>query len=238
MAVLHELPIVLIIVAGAILSVSTQKLNFLGAIAAAAVGLLVFSGGGYTGFIMLVAFFLLGTLATSWKKQEKHRFKSKSDRSVKRDAGQVLANGGVAAILGLLVLCMPHHAGLFRLMMAAALSSAMADTLSSELGMVYGRWFFNILTFRKEQKGLDGVISISGTLIGIAGSAAIAFIYCLNVGRTFWLIILAGTIGNLADSILGAKYERKGIMGNNTVNFLNTLIAALTIWLCQALLRW
>jgi uncharacterized protein (TIGR00297 family) len=237
MAVLHELPVVLIIVAGAILSVIAKKLTFSGAIAAAAVGLLVFGGGGYTGFIMLVAFFLLGTLATSWKKQEKHRFKAKSDRSTKRDAGQVLANGGVPAILGLLVLWIPHHAGLLRLMMAGALSSAIADTLSSELGMVYGRWFFNILTFRKDQKGLDGAISISGTLIGIAGSAVIAFIYCLNFGRTFWLIVLAGTIGNLADSILGATYERKGVIGNNTVNFLNTLIAALSVWLCHTLLR-
>jgi uncharacterized protein (TIGR00297 family) len=236
MAVLHYLPIVLIIVAAAIISVKGNKLTFSGAIAAAAVGLLVFAGGGYTGFILLVAFFLLGTLATSWKKQEKHRFKAKSDRSVSRNAGQVLANGGVPAILGLLALWIPPHAGLFRLMMAAALSSATADTLSSELGMVYGKWFFNILTLKRESKGLDGVISVTGTLIGIAGSAVIAFIYCLGWGRTFWLIILAGTIGNLADSILGATFERRGIMGNNTVNFLNTLIAALSIWLCHTLL--
>ena len=238
MAVLHYLPVVLIIVAAAILRVIAQKLTFSGAIAGAAVGLLVFAGGGYTGFIMLVAFFLFGTLATSWKKQEKFRFKGRSDRSVTRNAAQVLANGGIAAILGLLVLWMPHYAGLFRLMMAAALSSAMADTLSSELGMVYGRWFFNVITFRKERKGLDGVISITGLLFGIAGSAVIAFIYCLGFGRVFWLIILAGTIGNLADSVLGATYERKGLMGNNTVNFLNTLIAALATWLCHTLLRW
>ena len=238
MAVLHYLPVVLIIVAAAILSVIAQKLTFSGAIAAAAVGLLVFAGGGYTGFIMLVAFFLVGTLATGWKKREKHRFKAASDRSVKRNAGQVLANGGIPALLGLLILWIPHHTGLLKLMMAAALSSAMADTLSSEFGMLYGRWFFNILTFRKERKGLDGVISITGLLFGIAGSAVIAFIYSLSFGRTFWLIIFAGAIGNMADSILGAMFERRGVIGNNTVNFLNTLIAALAIWLCHILLRW
>jgi uncharacterized membrane protein len=59
----------------------------------------------------------------------------------------------------------------------------------------------------------------------------------LGFGKTFWLIVLTGTIGNLADSILGATYERKGAIGNNAVNFLNTLIAALLIWLCHALLR-
>ncbi|MFI5159764.1 MAG: DUF92 domain-containing protein [Sphingobacteriales bacterium] len=238
MAILHYLPIVLIIAVGSILSVMTQKLSFWAAITAAAVGLLVFAGEGYTGFIMLSAFFLFGILATSWKKAEKHRFKAKSDRSVKRTAGQVFANGGVAAILGLFVLWMPHHAGLFRLMMAAALSSATADTLSSELGMIYGYFFFNITTLRRESKGLDGVISLTGTLIGIAGSAVIAFIYCLNIGKRFWLIVFAGTIGNLADSLFGATYERKGMMGNNTVNFLNTLAAALTAWLLHVLFKW
>src|SRR5947208_499075 len=98
MAVLHYLPVFLIIVAAAILSVRAGKLTFFGTIAAAAVGLLVFAGGGYAGFIMLVAFFMLGTLATSWKRQEKRRFKAKSDRAAKRNAGQVLANGGVPAI--------------------------------------------------------------------------------------------------------------------------------------------
>lgn len=237
MAVLHYLPIVLVIAAGAILSITSHKLTFFGAIAAAGVGLLVFAGGGYTGFIMLVAFFLLGTLATSWEKEKKSQFKYKSDRSTSRNAGQVLANGGVPAILGLLVLWFPHHAGMFRLMMAGALSSAIADTLSAELGMLYGRWFFNIITFRQERKGPDGVISITGLLFGIAGSSVIAFIYCLGFAKRFWLIIIAGLVGNLADSVIGALYERKGLIGNNAVNFLNTMIAALAIWLFSLLLK-
>ena len=40
-------------------------------------------------------------------------------------------------------------------------------------------------------------------------------------------IVLAGTAGNLADSLLGALFERGGILNNNAVNFLNTLTAAL-----------
>jgi uncharacterized membrane protein len=48
-------------------------------------------------------------------------------------------------------------------------------------------------------------------------------------GWTFKLlwIIVAGTIGNLADSILGASLERKGFIKNDVVNFLNTLFAAI-----------
>jgi uncharacterized membrane protein len=41
-----------------------------------------------------------------------------------------------------------------------------------------------------------------------------------------WLLV-AGTAGNLADSVLGATLERRGVLDNNTVNFLNTLTGAL-----------
>src|SRR5256885_8507182 len=180
-------------------SVRMQKLTVAGSITGAVIGYLVFAGGGLTGLLMLTAFFVLGTLFTSWKKAEKLQLKPELDRVAKRDSWQVLANGGAAAILGLSAIVIAGNGNLFRLMMAAALASATADTLSSELGMVYGRRFFNIVTFKKEQKGLDGVISIEGLLFGIIGSAIIAAIYLAgHTGASvFWQIVICGTIGNL-----------------------------------------
>ncbi len=40
-----------------------------------------------------------------------------------------------------------------------------------------------------------------------------------------------GQQGNLADSVLGATLERKGLMGNNVVNFFNTGVGAVVCWL-------
>ncbi|HTD40866.1 MAG TPA: DUF92 domain-containing protein [Mucilaginibacter sp.] len=232
----HYLPFILLLTVIVIASIVTRKLTIWGALTGAAIAILIFFGSGYTGIIMLATFFILGTVATMWGKKEKSFIKIQQDQSTKRNAGQVLANGGVASLTCILIYLFPEKAGLFKLMMAGSLASAMADTLSSELGMIYGRRFYNILTFKSDQKGLDGVVSMEGTLIGILGSVFIAIIYAIGFGwdNDFVIIIVAGTIGNMADSILGALWERKHYLTNDAVNFLNTLIAAMVaglIWL-------
>ena len=228
-AIYHALPFILLLIAIVVSSIASKKLTVGGAFTGAVMAILIYLGFGYTGVSMLATFFILGTAATSWKKKEKAAVKVQHDQSTRRDAGQVVANGGVAGLMGALSYFFPERAQLFDLMMSASLSSAMADTLSSELGMVFGRRFYNLISWKKDTKGLDGVISLEGTLIGVIGSAIIALIYAMSLGwdRNFWLIILAGTIGNLSDSVLGALLERKQLLTNNGVNFLNTFIAAL-----------
>ena len=222
--------VLLLLVAAAAAAVYRKKLTPAAGFTGVLVGLAVYAGGGYPGLLLLALFFVLGTVATSWKKDKKLVFQNNAAHQSTRTPGQVIANGGVAALAGILALLFPTHQLLFQLMIAASLSSATADTLASELGMVYGRRFFNILTWRPDQRGQDGVISIEGTFAGIAGSIIIAAAYILTTHPNAILaliIIVAGTFGNLIDSLLGALFERKGLLTNDTVNFLNTLAAAL-----------
>lgn len=193
------------------------------------IGFFVFAGGGWTSLVLLAVFFLLGTLATSWKRKQKTQFGMMQESSGRRRLAQVLANGGVAGILGVLALLFPEQKAVFSLMMAGSLSSALADTLSSELGTLYGKRFYNILNFRREKPGPDGVVSFEGTMIGILGSAVIAALYCTGYGwsEAFLWILWAGAVGNLADSFLGATLERKKMVSNDVVNVLNTALAAL-----------
>lgn len=227
MYLLNNVIVGLILLTGALLSARLKKLTVPAAVMGALLGWLVFAGGGYTGLGMLAAFFVLGTLATGWGRRRKSDLAGNEKNASTRTMGQVLANGGVAALAGLAALIFPVHGEIFVVVMAGSLASATADTLSSELGMVYGRRHYNILTWRPDQRGLDGVVSLEGTLIGIAGSAVIAMLYAIGHrwDGTMGVIILAGTAGNLADSLLGATLERKGIIGNDMVNFLNTLTA-------------
>jgi len=220
--------IYIFLLTGALLSVISSKLTITGAVTAVVTGVLVYQGAGYTGIAMLCLFFILGTVSTGWGLKHKHRLGIAEHDKGKRTAGQVIANGGAAAILGGIAWLMPQHALVLQLMMAGCLASATADTLASELGSIYGSRFYDVISFKKVQPGPDGVISLEGTLIGIAGAGLIALTYAIGFGFNpcFFIIIAAGATGNLFDSILGATAERRYLMGNNTVNFLNTCAGA------------
>jgi uncharacterized protein (TIGR00297 family) len=215
-----------------------NKLTLVAALTGGLIATSIFAGAGFTGISMLATFFITATLATSHSKKDKQKIISELiANQEKRNTGQVLANGATAGMFGLLMYLIPVYAPLFVVLIASSLASATADTWSSELGTVYGRRFYNIITLKPDEKGRDGVISLEGTLIGIGGSAFISFIYALGFGFSinFVYIILAGTAGNLADSVAGATLERKGVFNNDAVNLLNTTVAPLTAWLLTQL---
>lgn len=233
-----ETLIYIVLLVGVILSIMTKKLTINGAVTGAIVGLLVFKGGGYTGIALLTAFFMAGSVATAWQIDKKQKAGTAERDKGKRKAGQVIANGGVAALFGAVAWYVPGYSNLLQLMIAGSLAAAIADTLSSELGTVYGKRFYDIVSFKISKAGPDGVVSLEGTLIGAAGAAFMAVVYSLGKGftTTSLIIIIAGVLGNLADSVLGATLERRGMISNNTVNFLNTLTGALVClaWWCLA----
>lgn len=224
-----DILIVLLLLAGGAASAYFKKLTLPAATTGMVLGYCIYKGGGYMGLVLVATFFVLGTVATSWGLRQKQKLGIAEERGGKRTTGQVIANAGVAGITGLLAIFFPEKEMLFQMMIAGSFSAATADTLSSELGNLYGRRFYNILSFTKEDRGLNGVISLEGTLCGIAGSTVIAGIYAIAFGwsSTFFWIAIAGTVGNFTDSVLGATVERKGWLGNNAVNFLNTLVGAL-----------
>ena len=227
------------LVIGAVLSYFKKALTASAAVVAAATGFFVYAGAGLTGLLMLFTFFISGTLATKhqWKRKETLALTEK--RKGARNTMQVIANGGVAAVLGAMILLLPVYKNIFMLMMAASLASATADTLSSELGNVYGKKYFNIYTLKKDKRGLDGVISIEGSIAGIAGSMLICIVFAAGYRWqpiTILIIFIAGIAGNLFDSLLGATLQRKGYFNNDVVNLLNTLFAALVALLLYQLL--
>lgn len=215
-----------------VLSAASGKIDQIGAIHGGIIALAIFLGTGFTGLTLLLLFFAGGSFASHWKKAEKAKLGLEQENKGMRTYTHAWANGGVAAICGYLAWLLPEQQLLFQHALAASFAAAMADTLSSELGNVYGSKYWNILSWKPEPKGLDGVISWEGSLAGVVGSLVVAVFYCVISGNynSIWIISLAGIFGGIFDSVLGATLQRKGYMSNGTVNFWNTAFGAGVIW--------
>lgn len=217
------------VVCAAALSFFLKKMDLSGSVAGLCIAMAMFMGGSWPALLCLLAFFVLGVGATSWKKKYKQDLRLAQEAGGKRSHRHALANGGIAALWGILAYLNPDQQALYGCMMVGSLAAAASDTVSSELGNVYGSRYVDILTFRADTRGRDGVISLEGTLAGFIASALIGLIYGLWMGSllTVSIIAVSGLLGNLADSALGASLQRRGLMNNDAVNLANTFIGAL-----------
>ena len=220
-----------LIIATASLSIYLNKLSFSGGITGTIVALCIWMGAGWAGLLALLIFFVSGTVASRWQLQKKQELTLEQEGRGRRTISHVLANGGIAAICGILAYHYDAHAVVFQLMLYSSIAVAMSDTLSSELGNVYGSKYINICTFKSDKRGLDGVISIEGSVFGILGSGMIGLTALAISNQSFLLVTVIGFLGNLTDSILGATLQRRGLLNNHHVNFLATLTGAVLAWL-------
>lgn len=192
-----------------------------------------------TGLVPVLAVSLLAYFATRMGRAKKERLGTAEERHG-RAASQVAANLGVAALVltqnfqswlidshwfsrGTLAPVPIFAVGL------AGLAEAAADTVSSEIGQVLGGRPRMITTLRTADPGVDGAISIAGTLAGIAAGVIVALAGTLALrgdASLFWISTAGAIFGLLFDSLLGATLERRGWLNNDAVNFLSTAGAA------------
>lgn len=208
-----------------------------GALAGAVVCLAILWGAGFGGFAALLAVFLITWAATRIGYAGKLRLGT-AEAHGGRDERQVLANLGVAALASLWYAFGGREPRLL-LAVTAALAEAAADTVSSEIGQALGGIPRLITNWSKVPAGSDGAITWMGTLAGLGGAiavASVALIGGLRPKHGLPICIVAGVAGMLADSVLGATLERRGVLGNNAVNLTSTAIAAgLALFLARVL---
>ena len=129
-----------------------------------------------------------------------------------------MANGGVAALAALFG-NWPAFAG--------SLAAATADTWATEIGSRSTSPPRLVTNWKAVAPGTDGGMTLMGTLGAIAGAGFIAGTSYLLGFRWVLAIALAGALGMLLDSILGATVQGKvRWMDNDAVNLAATLSGA------------
>lgn len=207
----------------AYLAYRVRSLNQSGAIAAAILGTIVFGLGGSAWAILMLTFFISSSALSrlSGKAHAIHDFAKGS----RRDAAQVVANGGIAGLLGLtwfvLSKSLPGNPVLPALWLgfAASLAGANADTWGTELGIYNPRQPILLTTFKRVPKGTSGGVSGVGTAAALAGAGLVGgmAVLCTALGwapasaippgMQLMIVTLGGFAGSLIDSCLGATVQ-------------------------------
>lgn len=187
----------------ALVAYRARALSAGGAAAAFVVGAIVFGAQGWPGAAVLFAFFLPSTLLSRVGAARKRALRELAKQGP-RDAWQVLANGGTAAVAAIVAL---HGGPRFACAFAGAFAAASADTWGTEIGTLSRHPPRSVLTLRTVRPGMSGGITPLGTLATFAGALCVALVADLAGVAPFWPVALGGVAGAALDSLLGAGLQ-------------------------------
>ena len=190
-----------------------KALSLSGGFGAFLLGIFMFGMGSWDTTLPLIGFFVLSSLLSKIADRQ-----SKADgiskKGSQRDIVQVYANGGIPLIFTIAWYLSNYSTVWLYWAFLASLASATADTWETEIGSFSKKLPLNILTWKRVSKGYSGGVSFFGTIGGLLGATSIVAIAYFN-GSLFWdpilivVIIAAGFLGTIVDSILGASIQAK-----------------------------
>lgn len=186
-----------------------RSLSGSGAIAAAILGTLSMAAGWGWG-IVLVAYFVSSTGLSRFRADEKERrTDDRLEKGGRRDALQVLANGGAFGLAA--IAFMASQDPLWQAFGVGALAASAADTWATEIGTLAGREPRCILTFKPVPTGTSGGITARGLAAALAGAAFVALVaWASGWPDIAWRGAVAGGVaGSVLDSVLGATVQSR-----------------------------
>lgn len=195
---------VLLAAAAAAGAAASGALTADGAVAATGVGALTLAAGGPAPSALLLLFFVSSSALSRLPGPPS------PGRGARRNAAQVVANGGVPALAALLSAIPALHAPAGAAL-AGALAAATSDTWSSEVGRRSRSAAFHVRLLAPVPGGTSGAVTLPGSAAGAAG-ALLMGIAASVVSRDASLLLpvaAGGVAGNLADTLLGAWLQER-----------------------------
>lgn len=200
-----------------------KSLDLVGAAVMVIMGIVIIFSAGANWLLLIVLFLVMSLLATKYSKKYKM---SLGEFEGRRTSKNVISNGVVACFMAAFGGFYSPFVGGF----IGAIATATADTLASEIGVLYQPRL--ITTLQKVDPGTNGAVSTLGTAAGMAGAAIIGIAaYILGIVQdpltAILVSIISGTVGCFMDSILGALFENRHLLTNEHVNLIATVVGAI-----------
>ncbi|KAM1228684.1 hypothetical protein ACFX2J_007755 [Malus domestica] len=213
--------------------------------AAFLLGTLTWRAFGASGFLLVAAYFVLGTAVTKVRMKQKEAEGVAEKRKGRRGPGSVIgssAAGCVCAFLSILGVGGSRYSRLWQLGFVASFCTKLSDTVSSEMGKAYGKTTYLVTTLKVVPRGTEGAVSIEGTFAGLLAAILLAFVGCAmgEVSAPEAMIcVIASQIANLGESIIGAALQDKegfGWLNNDAVNVINISMGSILAVLMRRVL--
>jgi uncharacterized protein (TIGR00297 family) len=193
-----------------------------GLLSATLIGTLIIVFTDIRFFLILLSFYIIGSLATKYKYSQKELLGVGEPAGGARGYSNVFANSLPALFFAMNYGVYGYE--IFLLSFIASISCALGDTMASEIGKT-SRDVYLITDFSKVIPGESGGISIKGEVSAFLGClivSVLAFLLGIIPAKDVFIPLLAGFIAVHVDSILGATLEKMGHLSNSGVNFLAT----------------
>ncbi|MFF2090410.1 DUF92 domain-containing protein [Paenibacillus sp. NPDC058174] len=213
-----------------------RSLSGSGALSAVVMGTGFVTLGEPVWFGCLIAFFVTSTLWSKWKKRHRAKVKAEAnyEKTGRRDAGQVWANGGVGLLLCAADAWLPSPGWLYAYI--GVMAAVNADTWATEIGALSKSAPRSIMSGKAVPAGTSGAVTLLGSAAALAGAALIGGVAAAllalqqqHVGPAAgaWggaaalvaAAAAAGLAGCFADSLLGATGQamyRCRVCGSDT----------------------
>ena len=184
----------------------------------------------WQGWTAVLTYLLFGSIVTKLG----YRFKEKEGIAEKRGGRRGPENVWGSAATGLFFAIMTKlnlgNLIFLKIGFAASFTSKLADTFGSEIGKRFGTNTYLITSFKKVNRGTEGGISLEGTLASLLGAIIMSFIMLslsiIYTKQHFIIIVAAGFLATIFESIIGAKYQNKYKLSNEMVNAIQTSLSS------------
>ena len=213
-----------------------------GLFSGAIVGTLLIVFADVRWFFIVLTFFILGSGCTRYRYPKKQKMGVAEAHGGMRGYFNVFANllvaVSAAVLYGLASFSGFPSSALFLALFLGSVSSAAADTVSSEIGVV-GHTPYLITTMERVPHGTNGGITLKGEVAGFLAAIVVAAASLLLGIASFPLaaiVALAGLVGTNVDSVVGATLENTGKIGNSGTNFIATFTGGVFALLLSSLL--